>query len=77
MLSARCIEANPDKCRVVVEMRSPQNVKEVQWLAGRLTALSRFLPCLTEIAKPILSLMRKANKFTWPEECEAAFQALK
>nr|KYP48897.1 Retrovirus-related Pol polyprotein from transposon opus [Cajanus cajan] len=40
MLSARGIEANPDKCRAVIDMRSPQNVKEVQRLAGRLTALS-------------------------------------
>nr|KYP55843.1 Retrovirus-related Pol polyprotein from transposon opus [Cajanus cajan] len=40
MLSARGIEANPDKCRAVIDMRSPQNVKEVQRLAGRLTTLS-------------------------------------
>nr|KYP63265.1 Retrovirus-related Pol polyprotein from transposon 297 family [Cajanus cajan] len=77
MLSARGIEANHDKCRAVIDMRSTQNVKEVQRLAGRLTALSRFLPCLTEVAKPILGLLRKTNKFVWPEECEMAFQALK
>ncbi|XP_020206481.1 uncharacterized protein LOC109791584 [Cajanus cajan] len=58
-------------------MRSPQNLKEVQRLAGRFTALSRFLLCLTETVKPILSLLKKAHKFAWAEECEAAFQVLK
>nr|KYP67716.1 Uncharacterized protein Mb2253c family [Cajanus cajan] len=54
MLSARGIEANPDKCMAVINMASPQNLKGVQKLVGRLTTLSRFLPCLAEIAKPIV-----------------------
>ncbi|XP_020233796.1 uncharacterized protein LOC109813916 [Cajanus cajan] len=77
MLSARGIEANPDKCMAIVNMVSPQNLKEVQKLAGRLTALSRFLPCLAELAKPIVGLLRKVNKFEWSIECEEAFQTLK
>nr|KYP48299.1 Retrovirus-related Pol polyprotein from transposon 17.6 [Cajanus cajan] len=38
MLSARGIEANPDKWQAIVGMRSPQNLKEVQRLARRLTS---------------------------------------
>nr|KYP44401.1 Transposon Ty3-I Gag-Pol polyprotein [Cajanus cajan] len=59
MLSARGIEANPDKCMAIVNMVSPRNLKQVQQLAGRLTALSRFLPCLAEITKPMVGLLRK------------------
>ena len=44
MLTQRGIEVNPEKCRVIIEMRSPTTVKEVQRLIGRLTAVSRFLP---------------------------------
>nr|KYP62340.1 hypothetical protein KK1_016872 [Cajanus cajan] len=44
MLSSRGIEANPDKCQAIIDIGSPSNLKEVQKLAGRLTALSRFLP---------------------------------
>nr|KYP52283.1 Transposon Ty3-I Gag-Pol polyprotein [Cajanus cajan] len=69
MLSARGMEASPDKCMAVVDMVSPRNLKEVQKLAGRLTALSRFLPCLAEIAKPIVGLLRKVKKFEWSIEC--------
>nr|KYP62520.1 Retrovirus-related Pol polyprotein from transposon 17.6 [Cajanus cajan] len=76
ILSARGIEANPDKCQAIVGMRSPQNLKEVQRLAGRLTSLSRILPCLAETAKPIIRLLKKV-KFEWSADCEEAFQMLK
>nr|KYP74121.1 Retrovirus-related Pol polyprotein from transposon 297 family [Cajanus cajan] len=76
MLSARGIEANPEKYQAIVGMRSPQNLKEVQRLAGRLTSLSRFLPCLAETAKPIIRLLKKV-KFEWSADCEEAFQTLK
>jgi len=46
MLTHLEIEANPDNCRAIIEMRSPQNVKEVQLqqLIGCLTTISRFVP---------------------------------
>nr|KYP57097.1 Retrotransposable element Tf2 [Cajanus cajan] len=77
MLSSRGIEANPDKCQAIIDMRSPSNLKEVQKLVGRLTALSRFLPCMAETSKPILGLLKKANRFQWTEECEISFQLFK
>lgn len=43
MLTDRGIEANRDKYATIVAMRSPQNLKEVQKLMGRLTSLSRCL----------------------------------
>jgi len=77
MLTHRGIEANPDKCQAVVNMRSPTNIKEIQRLVGRLTALSRFMPKLAERIQPMLRLMKKAQKFVWDEACEQSFQALK
>lgn len=43
MLTHKGIEANPDKCKAIIEMRRPTNVKEMQRLAGRLASLSCFL----------------------------------
>nr|KYP55489.1 Retrotransposable element Tf2 [Cajanus cajan] len=77
MLSNRGIEANPDKCQTILDMKSLGTLKEVQKLAGRLTSLSRFLPCLAEIAKPILLLLKKTERFRWTPECEASFQQFK
>ncbi|RDX95503.1 Retrovirus-related Pol polyprotein from transposon 17.6, partial [Mucuna pruriens] len=34
MLTRRGIEANPNKCEVVINIRSPRSVKEVQQLAS-------------------------------------------
>lgn len=38
----RGIEANPNKCQAIINMRSPLTVKEVQQLTGCLAALSHF-----------------------------------
>ena len=52
MLTQPGIEANPEKCNAIIEMRSPTSVKEVQRLIGRLTAIYRFLPKLAEQTQP-------------------------
>jgi len=77
MLTQRGIEANPDKCQAVVNMRSSSNIKEIQILVGRLTVLSRFMPKLAERIQPMLKLLKKAQKFVWDEACEQSFQSLK
>ncbi|XP_020209186.1 uncharacterized protein LOC109794123 [Cajanus cajan] len=77
MLSVRGIQANPDKCQMIPDMRNPKSIKEVQQLIGRLTSLSRFIPRLLERTKPILKLLKKIKEFQWTEECEETFQALK
>ena len=43
IVNSRGIEANPDKIRVVLNMRPPLNTKEVQRLTGIIAALSRFV----------------------------------
>ncbi|XP_014506403.1 uncharacterized protein LOC106766164 [Vigna radiata var. radiata] len=77
MLTTRGIEANPDKCRTVLELRSPNNLKEVQRLVGRLTSLSRFIPKLADRIQPILKVMKKQAPGEWDERCEMAFNEVK
>ncbi|XP_014498730.1 uncharacterized protein LOC106759872 [Vigna radiata var. radiata] len=77
MLTVRGIEANPDKCKAILEMRSPHNLKEIQRLVDRLTSLSRFIPELAEKIKPILKLMKKSALEGWNEECEETFKDVK
>ncbi|XP_017405653.1 uncharacterized protein LOC108319132 [Vigna angularis] len=71
------IEANPDKCRAVLEMQSPKTLKEIQRLVGRMTALSRFILTLAEHIRPILKNMKKGITQHWDDECEQAFGAVK
>ncbi|RDX94834.1 Retrovirus-related Pol polyprotein, partial [Mucuna pruriens] len=63
MLTERGIEANPKKCQISIDMRSPQSVKEVQQLVGRITGLSHFLSRLAETALPIFHGLKKSEKF--------------
>lgn len=77
MLTTRGIEANFDKCTTIVEMRSPKNLKEVQWLVSRLTSLVRFLLRLIKRIKPILKMMKKQTTDKWDDQCENAFQEVK
>jgi len=53
-LTQRGIEANPEKCKAIIEMRSPNSIKEVQRLIARLTAIFRFLPKLAKQTQPII-----------------------
>src|SRR3954471_2875259 len=48
MVSARRIEENPEKVLEIARMQEPTNIKGVQQLTGRLTALSRFVRRLGE-----------------------------
>ena len=77
MLTQCDIEANPEKCNAIIEMRSPTSVKELQCLIGRLTTISRFLPKLAEQTQPIIQLLKKSARFTWNDDCEQIFQKLK
>nr|KYP75627.1 Retrovirus-related Pol polyprotein from transposon 297 [Cajanus cajan] len=77
MITSRGIEANPEKCKAIIQMQSPQTVKEVQRLAGRLVSLSRFIPKLAEKAGPIFTLLKKPKDFQWTNQCEEAFQSFK
>ena len=59
MLTNRGIEANPDKCKVILEMKSPSCVKDVQRLTGRIASLFRFLAASAQKALPFSHYWRK------------------
>jgi hypothetical protein len=54
LVSARGIEANPNKIRTIANMQPPSNRKQVQKLIGRLAALSRFITRSAERGLPFL-----------------------
>nr|KYP36968.1 Retrovirus-related Pol polyprotein from transposon opus [Cajanus cajan] len=56
MITSKGIEANPEKCKAIIQMQSPQTVKEVQCLAGRLVSLYQ------RIEKLALALVTAARR---------------
>ena len=75
MVSQRGIEANPEKVKAILNMTSPETVKEVQKLTGRIAALNRFVFKVTEKCLPFFKTLEQA--FAWTDECEVAFQEFK
>ncbi|XP_057720739.1 uncharacterized protein LOC130935159 [Arachis stenosperma] len=73
----RGVEANPEKCQAILQMKSPGCIKDVQRLAGRLTSLSRFLGASATKALPFFNLMKKGMAFEWTPACEEAFRHFK
>ncbi|XP_042460586.1 uncharacterized protein LOC122044113 [Zingiber officinale] len=58
-------------------MPPPRNLKEVQRLTGRITALSRFISKSSDRSLPFFKILRRATKFQWDEGCDRAFEELK
>ena len=75
IVNNRGIEANPDKIKVVLDIPSPSNIKEVQCLTRRIVALSRFVSRASDKCQPFFQVLKKA--FQWDAHCEEAFAALK
>ncbi|XP_015971085.1 uncharacterized protein LOC107494552 [Arachis duranensis] len=77
MITQRGVEANPEKCQAILQMKSPGCVKDVQRLAGKLTVISRFLGASAAKALPFFNLMKKGVAFEWTPACEEAFKHFK
>lgn len=76
-LTERGIEANPDKCRAVLEMEPPSSKERIMKLNGMLTALSSFISISAQHALPFFRLLRKEMNIEWTQECGEAFDKLK
>nr|AAX96464.1 retrotransposon protein, putative, unclassified [Oryza sativa Japonica Group]ABA92565.1 retrotransposon protein, putative, unclassified [Oryza sativa Japonica Group] len=77
LVSARGIEANPEKIRAIERMRPPSKLRDVQCVTGCMAALSRFISRLGEKALPLFKLLKRSGPFTWTEEAEHALAQLK
>ena len=77
MVSGRGIEANPEKIKAITSLAKPACINDVQRLAGRIAALSRFVSRLGEKAIPLCQMMKKIDHFVWTDAADQAFEALK
>ena len=71
------LRADPAKVRAIREMPRPENVAAVQRILGMVQYLSKFLPRLSDITKPLRDLTRQDVEWHWDEPQERAFEQLK
>ena len=75
IVSQRGIEVNPDKIMAIMELTPPKNVKKVQSLNGKITALNRFVSRATDKCLPFFRTLKKS--FEWMAKCQQVFDDLK
>ena len=77
MVHQHGIEANPEKIRALLDMRSPVKIRDVQSLSNRIAALNRFIARATNQSLPFFKALKRGVNFLWTDECERSFQELK
>ncbi|XP_074365409.1 uncharacterized protein LOC141706557 [Apium graveolens] len=66
IVNHRGIEVNPAKIKALMDMKSPTNVKQVQSLTGRNSALNRFVSKSSDRYKEFFKAIKLAGKdFVW------------
>nr|XP_051211570.1 uncharacterized protein LOC127329063 [Lolium perenne] len=76
IVSKRGIEPNPEKTSAVMRTKRPTCLVDAQKLAGRVAALSRFIPRLGNKAMPLYRLLKKSDSFEWTDEAQKALEEL-
>jgi hypothetical protein len=77
MVSAWGINANPKKVEAIKQLQPPQAWREIQKLAGMMTALSQFISKLGEHGMSFYKLLYKADGFQWDNQAMETFIKLK
>ena len=77
LVSNRGIEASLEKIKAITSLAKPTCINDVQRLAGRVAALSRFISRLGEKAMPLYQMMKKMDDFVWSDAANSAFEDLK
>lgn len=70
------IKPNLEKIETLRRLKVPKDVKGVRSLLGCIGYFRQFIPRYSEIAEPLLRLLKKKNRFQWSEEQEQAKNTL-
>ena len=77
IITANGILPTKEKTAAIMEMAPPTNVHEVQVVMGMFNYYKKFIPNLSEIAQPIIELIKKDVPFIWTSKHQLAFDMLK
>ena len=71
------VKVDPEKVKVVQDMKPPQNKKELQQFLGMINYLVKWIPdCATKTA-PLRELLLDRNAWIWEDQQQDAFETLK
>ena len=67
---------DPAKVSAILDWPTPKSVKEVQSFLGFANFYIKFIMHYSSLTYPLATLTRKAVKFSWSLEADAAFRTL-
>lgn len=76
-LSANGIKPDQKKVEAILNLKKPENPKEVQRLLGMITYVAKFIPSLSQVCAPLRKLIKKGIEWSWTKEQDDSFQELK
>jgi hypothetical protein len=71
------IVVDPSKVRVVLNWSPPKNVPEIRSFLGLAGYYRRFIEGLSNIVRPLTTLLEKGKEFKLDGKCQASFEELK
>ena len=76
-LSAAGIEVDQAKIEVMTGLPAPTKLKDVRSFLGHAGFYRRFIQDFSKIARPLITLLCKDDKFDFTSECVKAFEEIK
>ncbi|XP_062526842.1 uncharacterized protein K02A2.6 [Bombyx mori] len=77
IVSAKGLEADPEKVKAIEFMKTPQNKKELQRILGMITYLNKYIPNMSELTNPLRDLLHKDTSFNWEFYHDEALNKIK
>ena len=77
LLTTEGLKPDPEKVRAIVEMPRPKNRDDILRLNGMVNYLSRFLPHLSDVMKPLRDLTHKDAEWCWDDLQDKAWNDVK
>ena len=77
VLTADGIKPDPKKVETIKKWPMPRNITELQSFLGSVNYLSRFIPGLSRLCKPLQVLIKKNSEYVWTDVYDRVFQELK
>ena len=76
-LSKEGFTPNGKKIKAIVNFKTPENLKELRSFLGMVNQLGQFSAEISKLAEPLRPLLKKGYEWTWSEEHEKSFSAVK
>lgn len=77
LITADGIQPDPGKIAAIVEMKPPQNVRQLLTFLQTCSWFRRFVQNFADMARPLTTLTKKNVKWQWGKHQEEAFDSLK